>query len=151
MQSRMTGIFTRLSVLGAALGLTAMAGFAADTGHSLTLAECVKIAETHQPDLAVSEAMVRVAEARLRAAHAVFLPRVDFASSYTRQSYNFAAQPGTTPRQVQLFSTPQRFTSAPYYFAGLNVSQTIYDFGRSGATVRRSEFELGASRQNLRR
>ena len=125
--------------------------FSTDGVHPLTLAECVKIAEAHQPDLAVSQAMVRVAEARLRAAHAVFLPRVDLGASYIRQSYNFAAQPGTTPRQVQLFSSPERFTSAPYYFAGLNASQTVYDFGRSRATVSRGEFDLAASRQNLRR
>src|SRR5574340_1555080 len=112
------------------------------SGQPLSLAACLTIAHEHQPDLAASEAQVRAAEARLKESHALFRPRIDFGQSYTRQSYNFAAAPGNTPTQVSLFSQPESFANTPYYYAGLTYSQTIYDFGRTRGTVRRSEAEL---------
>ncbi|HKS95204.1 MAG TPA: TolC family protein [Terriglobia bacterium] len=121
------------------------------SGQPLSLAACLTIAHEHQPDLAASEAQVRAAEARLKESHALFRPRIDFGQSYTRQSYNFAAAPGNTPTQVSLFSQPESFANTPYYYAGLTYSQTIYDFGRTRGTVRRSEAELEGSRQDLQR
>jgi len=120
-------------------------------GQQLSLADCLRIAHEHQPDLAASESQVRAAEARLKESHALFRPRIDFGQSYTRQSYNFAATPGNTPTQVSLFSRPESFASAPYYYGGLSLSQTIYDFGHTRGTVHRSEAELAGSRQDLQR
>ena len=124
---------------------------AADTAQAVSLADCLKIAREHHPDLASSAALVRAAQARLKESHALFLPRVDFGASYIRQSYNFAATPGTTPRQVSLFSSGESFTNAPYYYGGLGASETLYDFGHTRGTVRRSEAEIEASRRDLRR
>ena len=140
----------RLATLLLVLAL-GRAAFAVDPPHPLSLDECLKIARQHHPDLASSEALVRAAQARLKASHALFLPRVDFGQSYTRQSYNFAASPGTTPLQVSLFSRRESFANAPYYYGGLTVSQTIYDFGHTRGAVRRSESELAGSRQDLKR
>ena len=140
----------RLATLLLAFAL-GRAAFAVDPPHPLSLDECLKIAHQHQPDLASSEALVRAAQARLKESHALFLPRVDSGGSYTRQSYNFAASPGTTPRQVSLFSSGESFASAPYYYGGLTLSQTIYDFGHTRGAVRRSESELAGSRQDLKR
>jgi len=125
--------------------------FAADPARPLSLAECLKIAHERQPDLASSQALVRVAEARLKESHALFLPRIDLGGAYTRQSYNFSVTPGVSPSQVSQFYNGESFSNAPYYYGGVAVSQTVYDFGRSRGTVRRSESELEASRHDLQR
>ncbi len=125
--------------------------FAAEPARPLSLSECIRMAEERHPDLAASRALVRAAEARLKGSRAGFLPRLDLGGSYTRQTYNFAAAPGTTPRQVALFSNGETSNNAPYYYGGLNFSQTVYDFGHTKGTVLRSQADLEASRQNLRR
>lgn len=117
----------------------------------LSLGECLRIAEEHHPDLATSRALIRQAEYQLQATHSNYLPRLDFGGSYTRQSYNFAASPGSTPTQVKLFQSGESFASAPYYYSGLTLSQTLYDFGRTRGAVERSQAQLEASRRNFDR
>jgi outer membrane protein len=118
---------------------------------SLSLAECIRIAEERHPDLAAAHDEVRAAEARLRGAHAAYLPRVDFGASYIRQTYNYAGTPGTQPRVFKLFYNGESSATAPYYFGGLTLTQMVYDFGHTKGTVQRSESELQASRRNLER
>lgn len=125
--------------------------FAAQLSPPLSLSECLRIAAQRHPDLASAQALVRAAESRLKGAHAAYFPRLDLGGSYIRQTYNFAASPGTTPRQVSLFSNGEALTNAGYYYGGLNFSQTIYDFGHTKGSVSRSESDLEAARQNLRR
>jgi outer membrane protein len=134
--------------LGIALCLPSLA---ADAPRRLSLAECLQIAEEKHPDLAAARALIDAARAQLRIARAGFRPHLDTGTSYTRQTYNFAASPGTTPRQVNLFYNGETTSNAPYYYAGLNLSQTVYDFGLTRGTVNRSEVELEAAQQNLRR
>ncbi len=131
--------------------LAAGSAGAADTPQQLSLAECLKITEAKHPDLLSAQALVDVARAEIKAAHSNYLPRVDSGASYTRQTYNFAATPGTAPRQVSLFSSGESSATAPYYFAGLNLSQLIYDFGQTRGTVNRAEADYSTAQQNLKR
>jgi outer membrane protein len=114
----------------------------------LTLEDCYRVAEQNHPDLATAQSLVQVAEERLRERHSAYLPRVDFGVSHNQQTYNYAPTPGTEPRLFNLFYTGESASTSPYYFAGLNFSQTIYDFGRTGGAVKRSKAELAASEQN---
>jgi outer membrane protein len=135
------------TVLAGALAVSAPA----QSNKPLTLGECLRIAEAGHPDLQAARALVDAAAARLKVSHAAFLPRLDLDASYIRQTYNFAAQPGTTPTQVALFSNGERFSNAPYYDGGLNLHQTLYDFGHTRGIINRSEAELEAARANFLR
>ncbi|MCL5670319.1 MAG: TolC family protein, partial [Acidobacteria bacterium] len=147
------------------LALLAVAGlatalFAANGPSKLTLSQCIKIAEEKHPDLAAASAVVAEAAAQLKIQHSGFLPHIEAGGSYIRQTYNytgsgsvaevpgFAGASGTPPRLVSLFANGQSFASAPYYYGGLTVSQTIYDAGRTRAEVDRSAAELQAARRN---
>jgi outer membrane protein len=147
------------------LALLVCAGFATalvagNDPSKLTLSQCLKIAEEKHPNLSAAGALVEEAAAQLKIEHSGFLPHVGLGGSYIRQTYNyagsgavatapgFAGSSGTPPRLVNLFGGGESFASAPYYYGGLTVSQTIYDAGRTRGEVNRSTAELEASRRN---
>lgn len=124
---------------------------AAEPPRKLTLAECLQVAEQQHPDLAAARGLITEARAQVKAARSGLLPHLDTGGSYTRQSYNYAATPGTPPRLVQLFSNGEGLSNAPYYYGGLNISQTLYDFGQTKGQVRRAEADYATAQQNLQR
>ncbi len=134
--------------LSLAAGICALS---AEPPRQQTLAECLRIAEQQHPDLAAARGLIAEAQAQVKAARSGFLPHVDAGGSYTRQTFNYAATPGTPPRLVQLFSNGESLSNAPYYYAGLNLSQTIYDFGQTKGQVRRAEADYATAQQNLQR
>jgi outer membrane protein len=143
-----------IMALGMALCVSAAADLpavAADGPRRLSLAECLRIAEEKHPDLAAARALVDAARAQVRIAQAGYKPHLDAGTSYTRQTYNYAAVPGTSLTQFNQTFNGEAMSPAPYYYAGLNLSQTIYDFGLTHGTIRRGEVELEAAQQNLRR
>ncbi|HKU20243.1 MAG TPA: TolC family protein [Terriglobales bacterium] len=117
----------------------------------LTLEQCYRIAEQNHPDLATAQDLVQASQARLRERHSAYLPRLDFGISHNQQTYNYAPMPGNTPRQFAQFYQGESASTSPYYYAGLNFSQTIYDFGRTRGSVQRGQAELSASEQNRER
>lgn len=123
----------------------------AEPPRRLTLAECLRIAEQQHPDLAAARGLIAEAQAQMKAARSGLLPHVDTGGSYTRQTYNYAATPGTPPRLVNLFSNGESLSNSPYYYAGLNLSQTIYDFGQTRGQVRRAQADVATAQQNLQR
>ncbi|HTM89333.1 MAG TPA: TolC family protein [Terriglobales bacterium] len=127
------------------------ASAAAQANQPLTLADCYRIAEQNHPDLATAQDLVQASQARLRQRHSAYLPRLDFGISHNQTTYNYAPQPGTSPRQFAQFYQGESATTSPYYYAGLNFSQTIYDFGRTRGSVQRGQAELAASEQNRER
>ena len=132
--------------------LSAVAALAApQPNQPLTLEECYRIAEQNHPDLATAQDLLQASQARLRERHSAYLPRLDFGISHNQQTYNYAPQPGTSPHQFAQFYQGESATTSPYYFAGLNLSQTIYDFGRTRGSVQRGQAELSASEQNRNR
>jgi outer membrane protein len=124
---------------------------AAAPNKTLSLAECVQVAEQHHPDVAAARSLVEAATFRVRESRGGLLPRIDFGQSYTRSTYNFAASPGNTPEQVELFYHGESSSNSPYYYGGLALNQTVYDFGRTRNNIHQSQAQLEASQQNLER
>lgn len=104
----------------------------------LTLADCYRIAEQNQPELAVAQAAVEASEARLRQRHSAYLPRLDAGAGHTQSTYNYSPAVGTDPRVFNSFYHGENAATDPYYNLGLNFSQTIYDFGRSRGAQERA-------------
>ncbi|MGH9430035.1 MAG: TolC family protein [Terriglobia bacterium] len=116
----------------------------------MTLSQCVETAMEHHPDLAAALAMIDEAQAQLKISHAPYLPEISLGSSYTRQTYNYAGQPGTPPDLFHRFFQGESNSTSPYYYGGINLSQDIFDFGRRRSTVDRSRAELRAAGYNYR-
>lgn len=115
----------------------------------ISLHQAVQIALQKNPDAAAAQALVDAARANVKIVHANYLPQIDLGLSYTRQTYNYAASPGTSPSQWALFYKGQSNANAPYYFGGLNLSQTILDFGRTKGQVEVTQAQLEAAEHNL--
>ncbi|MGH9343442.1 MAG: TolC family protein [Terriglobia bacterium] len=116
---------------------------------TVSLDQAVQIALQKNPDVGAAQALVNAAKANVKIAHANYLPQIDLGLSYTRQTYNYDASPGTSPSQWALFYKGQSNANAPYYFGGLNLSQTILDFGRTKGQVEVSQAQLEAAEHNL--
>ena len=135
-------------VLGALLALQA---WAAAPPRQLSLAECLQVAEQNHPDLVAARGLIDSAQAQVRMARAGFRPHLDAGTDYTRATYNYAATPGTSLKQFNSSYYGESLSPAPYYYGGLSLSQLIYDFGQTRGTVERSQVELEAANQNLKR
>lgn len=138
----------RLSLLICAVAMCGSVAFAANAA-TVSLDQAVQIALQKNPDVAAANALVDAARANVKIAHANYLPQIDLGLSYTRQTYNYGASPGTSPSQWALFYKGQSNANAPYYFGGLNLSQTIFDFGRTKGQVEVSQAQLEAAEHNL--
>jgi outer membrane protein len=138
----------QLVFLGALLGSCA---WAAGPPRQLSLAECLQIAEQNHPDLTAARGLIDSAEAQVRIARAGYRPHMDAGADYTGATYNFTAVPGTSPKQFNSEYSGESLSPSPYYYGGLSFSQLIYDFGRTRGTVERSQVELEAAKQNLKR
>ena len=114
----------------------------------LSLADCYRLAEQNQPDLATAEAEVHVAEAHLKERRSPYLPHLSFGARHNQQTYNYAALPGTAPSTFNLLSHGESWSNSPYYYTGLNFSQNIYDFGLTRGSVERGKAELAQAQQN---
>jgi outer membrane protein TolC len=117
---------------------------------ALSLEQCIAIALKRNPDIAAAQALVAAAKANMKVAHAGYLPQVDIGQSYIRQTYNYTANPGTPPAVWRLFYKGQSNANAPYYYAGLNLSQNLLDFGRTKGAIESSQAQFQAAQHNLR-
>jgi outer membrane protein len=114
----------------------------------LSLADCYRLAEQNQPDLATAEAQVHVAEAHLKERRSPYYPHLSFSATHNQQTYNYAPAPGTSPTVASVLFNGERWSNSPYYFTGLNFSQNIYDFGLTRGSVERGKAELAQAQQN---
>lgn len=129
-----------------ALGLSTVAA----PPSSMPLEQCVQVALSKNPDIAAAQALVAAAQANVKVSHSGYLPQVDAGQSYTRETYNYWATPGTPPSVWKLFYKGQSNASSPYYYGGLNVSQLLWDFGRTKGAVETSHAQFQAAEHNLR-
>src|SRR5579863_7640848 len=81
----------------------------------LSLADCYRLAQQNQPDLATAESQVRVAEAHLKERRSPYLPHLSFGASHNQQTYNFAAVPGTAPSTFASSYRGESWSTSPYY------------------------------------
>lgn len=114
----------------------------------LSLADCYRLAEQNQPDLATAEAEVHVAEAHLKERRSPYFPHLSFGATHNQQTYNYSPTPGTSPTIAGLQYNGERWSNSPYYYTGLNFSQNIYDFGLTRGSVERGKAELAQAQEN---
>jgi outer membrane protein len=132
----------------AALALFALAFPLLAEDAPLSLADCYRLAQQNQPDLATAESQVHIAEAHLKERRSPYFPHLSFGASHNQQTYNFAAVPGTAPSTFAANYHGESGSTSPYYFTGLNFSQNIYDFGLTRGSVERGKAELAQAQQN---
>lgn len=121
---------------------------AAAQNNPLTLADCYRLAEQNQPDLATAEAQVQVAEAHLKERRSPYFPHLNFGATHNQQTYNYAATPGISPGTFASQANGEHWNNSPYYYTGLNFTQNIYDFGLTRGSVTRGRAELAQAQQN---
>ena len=135
--------FATLAVLAFAIA-TPLSG----QNQPLSLADCYRLAEQNQPDLATAETQVHIAEAHLKERRSPYLPHLSFGASHTQQTYNYAALPGTSPTTAAGQFNGEHWSTSPYYYTGVTFSQNIYDFGLTRGSVERGKAELAQANQN---
>jgi outer membrane protein len=120
---------TRLAAASAALFLVLSAWGGQDAvqpGETLTLERCLAIALERLPSLLAARATARADEALVREAESAYYPQIGLNASVARSQVG--------PRTSLGIQTPAvTFNS---YSAGLNLSQNVFDFGRTPAQVR---------------
>ena len=114
---------------------------AADTikpGDVLTLDQCIAIAKEHYPGLVSAAGSVQASMSRVAQARAEYYPQVDLSSGYSRIG------------PADIGNTTDKDTS-PYdeYQSSVNLSQTIYDFGRTSGRVDVNSLGADASQADL--
>jgi outer membrane protein len=114
----------------------------------LSLADCYRLAEQNQPDLATAEDQVHVAEAHLKERRSAYLPHLSFGAAHNQQTYNYAPPPGTSIATANSSYNGERWSNSPYYYTGLNFTQNIYDFGLTRGSMERGRAELAQAQQN---
>ena len=132
----------------AALALLVVSSLAAAQDKPLSLADCYRLAEQNQPDLATAEAEVHVSEAHLKERRSPYFPHLSFGATHNQQTYNYAPAPGTSPTVASVLFNGERWSNSPYYYTGLNFSQNIYDFGLTRGSVERGKAELAQAQEN---
>lgn len=97
----------------------------------LTLPEAEERALASQPQLRSAAAQVEMADARKESATSPLFPQLAFNASYSRSTSNFAARPGSVPRNLSGGSQGHSFASYDFFNFGLTATQLIYDFGQT--------------------
>jgi len=125
-------------IAAAAVSLAAaVALFPSGRAHALTLAEGLAILDRSGRDVAVALAEEQVAASAPVQAAAAWRPSADL---YARETL-LAEQPGA------VFGPNRVPTAEKDFFAyGVRVRQQLYDFGRTGATVRAAGFDAESAR-----
>lgn len=90
----------------------------------LSLRDCLDQARQNNPTLKVAAHDKAVAAEDVKIAGSTRLPRIDLQAGYTAQ---------LEPQAVKIGPTTAETQQADYAFAGLNIYQTLYDFGRTGS------------------
>lgn len=110
-------------------------------GEPLTLDQAVETALKFHPSIIAAEKAVEAGRQRVGQARAGYYPHIDISGSYTK----YDPPPGTV-------SLPPGTGRPPYdrYAASATISQTIFDFGKTGGTVSIHRHNLDALSSELR-
>jgi outer membrane protein TolC len=119
-------------------------------GESLNLERCVEIALKMQPSIVAAAHNVNANVSRIGQSKANYYPQINWSSSYSRissasgRSGSSLSSTGTTVSSFD--GTEESFDE---YSTGFNLSQTIYDFGKTPTQVMIQNFNLDSSRSDL--
>jgi outer membrane protein len=109
-------------------------------GATLTLQQCLDIAETKQPAIVAAQYVVDVNRSRVGQARSNYYPQISADASYSR------IKPLSPASTAFASGTTGSFNE---YSGGVSLSQNIYDFGRTSSQVDISKFNLDSSRSDL--
>ena len=105
-------------------------------GRILTLTQLEQIALRYQPSLYQMRLEVEKARLSLANARAGYLPSLSSSLGHSRSTLNTDRHHGSTRNRGN-------------YSGGVNLSLTLYDFGRTAAEVRQAQDSLAAARKTL--
>jgi outer membrane protein len=106
---------------------------------TITLGDCLKRAESANPELKVAAYDAQIAKDNIDIARSGYLPSLDFQGGYT-------AQQAPQSVMIQNFQAPTQ--QADYGFFSASLDQTIYDFGRTSARYERAKTLTEATSYN---
>ncbi|MFA6053989.1 MAG: TolC family protein [Thermodesulfovibrionales bacterium] len=116
-------------------------------GESLNIERCIEIALKMQPNILAATGTVRATESRIGQAESNYYPQVNWSSSYSRiKSASSSSGSSSGTSNGALGRTGGSFDQ---YSAGFNVSQTIYDFGKTPTQVKIQKYNFDSSRSDL--
>lgn len=121
--------------------ITLIACCASAHAGALSLKDCLKSAAENNPSLKVIDYNSKIASDDIDIAKSAYMPRVDAHAAYTGQDVAQSIKLG--PSRLDL--TDQDFPSA-----GVSVTQTIYDFGRTASRKKKAEDTRDASEQTYK-
>ena len=103
----------------------------------VNLQQAIQIALRHHPSIAAASGTLRANESRIGQAKSNYYPQVNWQTNYSRSS-PFA-------------SASTRYSSGEYdaYSSNLNLTQNIYDFGKTSSQVEIANLNTNASQQDL--
>lgn len=107
---------------------------------TLTLAECLQHARTHNPTLQSAAFKPEAAHEETLQARSGYLPRIDLTGGYTLQK---------EPQAVNILGQVVPLQDSDYAHLGLQAEQTLYDFGRTGGRLAKARAGEEAARQRL--
>ncbi len=118
------------------LALLSLAGAGAAHAEALTLKECLQNAAATSKGLRAASHEVGIAQEQIDVAGSARLPRVDLQAGYVAQLKAQAVKFGAIEQETQ----DPRFP-----FLNLNIYNTLYDFGRTGAREGRARMQRDAA------
>jgi outer membrane protein len=107
-------------------------------GERLTLQRCIEIALKMQPSVLGSRYTVQTKEALLGQAKAPYYPNVNATGGFTH--YDAVKKTGDPKPTIDTYNSET---------ASVTLSQTLFDFGKTGTGVKVKRFDLESSRQDL--
>lgn len=126
-----------LHASGSALILLGMATLS--WGAPLSLQDCLKKADAHNPVLKSLAWEERISRESSRLAAAATYPRVDATAGYTLQ---------LEPQAVKIGGATAETQEPNFAFAGISGTYTLYDFGRREARIRQADAYKDAAAEN---
>lgn len=110
-------------------------------GEALTLEQCIRLALQHNPTFAGERAALREAQASYLVARAGLLPKLSVSAYYNRLNADRLSPLGTAATPSALYTSDA--------FAGLTVSQLIFDGGHARAGTRAAAHGVAAGRAGV--
>ncbi len=119
-------------------------------GEALNLERCVEIALKIHPNIIAAKNTINVNESRIGQSRSNYYPQINWSSSYSRissASIRSGSSFSLTDTTASSFGGTEE--SFDEYSTGFNLSQTIYDFGKTPSQVMIQNFNLDSSRSDL--
>ena len=115
----------------------------------LTLDEALARAADAHPSLRASRAGLDAADRKVLEARSGFLPRADVSLGYKRATLNSSVAPYLESSPLKAYMSREEASSYDNLSAGLSVTQTIWDFGRTLGSYRAAQAGVRAQAADL--